>query len=622
MNYRRRWERGAWDLLRTALLLHFLCGVAGDVPAQGREAPPDTTDGVYGKIERFSAKSRFTRWIHSAIFVPPDPVHTEPAPELPARRTNPYERYKGRIVRTILIDVNDPFGHRVEDTVRHATNGMQRLGNSLHIRTRPVIVRNLLLVRPYDRLDPLKVVESERVLRTSPAINDARITVLPVGAGRDSVDLVVRVLDRWSLDVGADGDLGSGNVRATERNLLGLGQELEQRIAMRFEDQLLEFRGHHRVYNIGNSYVSSFINYQLTERLDQVGLNLQRPFFSPLTLWAGGFAMNKTWIRIPYGSIGEGLNYQQMDPFNSDTWLARSFPLQRDGDEAGRVSNIIVGARLATTRYEQRLTPVLDPFGVFRNNTLFLLGVGFSQRQYYKDRYLFRFGLTEDVPEGLLLRFVGGMQKREGLVNMPYLGAELARGRNYSGFGYLGFELGYGTFFQTGDLFDATFRGGLTYFTELTTLGRWHLRQFVRVGTVMGFGKPAYSRINLNVREMYGFESQLASGAHRTIFSFETVAYAPWDLIGFRVAPVLLVGFGLVGEEHQPYLSGQMMQAFTLGLLVRNERLLMNTFEVTLSFYPFIPEEAGSLWRHNAFTNFTTGVRDFNFTNPQIIGYH
>ncbi len=610
-----RWSR---------LLIALLCfGTAAPIVAQEEKA--DTSETIYEKIERFSEKRKVTRWIHSAIFVPPDPEEKPPpAPALPARRSNPYAKFKGRIVRHILIDVSDPFGYTVEDTAMKATNGLQRLGNRLHARSRPRIIRNLLLVRPFDPLDPLKIVESERILRTSPAVNDARITVRPVGLKKDSVDLVVRVLDRWTIDVGADGDLTRANGRITERNLLGLGHELDQRATVRLEDQFIEWRGHHRVYNIGNSYVSSLTSYSITEFQDLLSISLDRPFYSPLARWAGGIYLGKYWIRTPTAYENETpIAFQRVDPVNLDTWVARSFPLERDGPESGRVSSIVAGSRIALTRYDRRPSLADDISGIYRRNTLFLVGIGLSQRQYYKERYLFRFGLTEDVPEGLLIRFITGMQKREGLANLPYVGGELARGRNYEGFGYLSYEISYGTFLNTGKIFDGTFRGGFTYFSQLATLGRWHVRQFVRFSSVMGFNKPSYSsRLSLNVPAMYGFESSQVYGTHRTILNFETVGYAPWDLIGFKIAPVLLLGFGVLDEEDRPFLSGRVHSSLTAGILVRNERLLMNTFEVALSFYPFIPEEQGSLWEPNAFTNFNPGTRDFSFVSPQIVGYY
>ncbi|MDQ3099961.1 MAG: hypothetical protein M3R08_01125 [Bacteroidota bacterium] len=601
----------------------MLCILAATGNCFGQEEPVDTTETIYEKIDRFSEKRKLTRWIHSAIFVPPDTEEKPPAPALPARRVNPYTRYQGRIIRHIKIDVSDPFGYSVEDTSIHTTNGLQRMGNRLHAKTRPKIVRNLLLVRPFDKLDPLKITESERILRTSPAINDARITVLPVGLKKDSVDLIVRVLDRWTIDVGADGDLTTANARARERNLFGLGHELEQKLSFRFNEEFVELRGTHRVYNIGNSYVSSFASYYITETRDYVGLSLDRPFYSPLTRWAGGISANKEWIRSPYEYFNEEpIAFDRIDPINFDTWVARSFPLEKEGPESGRVSNLVIGTRLALTRYDRRPPEIRDQQGVFRHNTLFLAGIGLSQRQYYKERFLFRFGLTEDVPEGLLIRFLTGVQKRELLPTMPYLGGELARGRNYDKFGYLRYEISYGTFIGRQGIFDGTFRGGFTYFSQLASLGRWHVRQFVRFESVLGFSKPDYSRINLNGPNMYGFESPSLVGTHRTVLNFETVGYAPWDLIGFRIAPVLLMGFGILDQEEQPFLSGRVHSSFTLGILVRNERLLMNTFEVALSFFPFIPEEDGSLWKHNAFTNFNTGIRDFSFVSPHVISFN
>jgi hypothetical protein len=613
----RRYCSPVW---RIALFLILLLA-HNSTCAQEEEEQDDTTRTIYEKIEEFSKKGKVLRWVHGAIFVPPEEEKPPPAPNVPARRVNPYAKYKGRVIRKIEVDVTDPFGYVVEDTAQRPTNGLQRLGNKMHRKTRPVVVRNLLLMRPFDRLDPLKVSESERILRTSPAVNDARITVLPVKGRKDSVDVLVRVLDRWSIDVGADGDQSRANLRATERNLLGLGQELEQRAVVNFQGPFLELTGHHRIYNLSNTYLSSYLHYQRTEFIDRIGVSVDRPFYSPLALWAGGFSSSKTWIRAPIPFVEGEPEFDRIEPVDWDTWVARSFPLD-PGVESGRITNFIVGTRLGLLRYDQRPFEPVTADDIYQNSTLFLASAALSQRQYYKERYLFRFGLTEDVPEGFLFKVTTGLRKLERSANMPYLGAELARGRNYENFGYLTYELGYGTFIGRDGIFDGTFRAGITYFSDLVSFGRWHLRQFVRANTILGFSKPAYSRLNLNVETMYGFESYQISGTHRALVNLETVAYAPWDLIGFRIAPVFLMGFGVLGDEGEPYLSGQVLSSFTLGLLVRNERLLMNTFEVAISFYPLIPETGEPLWKHNGFTDFDTRTRDFNFTTPSIIGYN
>ena len=156
---------------------------------------------------------------------------------------------------------------------------------------------------------------------------------------------------------------------------------------------------------------------------------------------------------------------------------------------------------------------------------------------------------------------------------------------------------------------------------DLMDLGRWHFRQFVRGDLLSGFGKPVYSQVNLNGDQLYGFSSGLVSGTHKEVLRLETVAYAPFHILGFRFAPVLLFGFGTIGEEGDPLFSGRIYNAINLGILVRNENLLVKTFEVSLSFYPFIPEHNGAVFQVGSFNSFALNARGFAFTRPDVVGY-
>src|SRR5690606_34368953 len=99
-------------------------------------------------------------------------------------------------------------------------------------------------------LDPLRTSESERVLRASPYINDAHILVEPVAGARDSVDLLVLVHDKWSIDVDGEADLSSASARVRERNFLGWGQSVEQRVGVALGEPRLDLSGSHQVYNV------------------------------------------------------------------------------------------------------------------------------------------------------------------------------------------------------------------------------------------------------------------------------------------------------------------------------------------------------------------------------------
>lgn len=600
------------------LLVVLLLSWSSSIRAQS-----DSTPNIYRNIHNYSLKHKVTRWIYSGIFVEPKSKEELPPSAPQTERVDPFKKDEGKIIRHIEVRTMDPFGYSVDDTAKAPLNVLQTWGNQLHRRTRPRIVRNLLLVKAFQPLEPLKVSESERVLRASPFVNDARILVEPVEGTRDSVDLLVLVHDKWSIDVDGEADLTSASARIRDKNLLGWGQSVQQRVGYKLGKTQLYLSGSHEVYNIRKSHISSYASYSLSPDGDNLGFSFQRPFYSPLAKWAAGASWTQGWSRFKQlDTTGVVLSDHALSPTSLDLWAGRSFRLG-DGNEPGSSnSNFVLAARYAQTRYAARPPRALDEEGVYTDNSLFLVSTGLSIRQYYKERYLYRFGNSEDVPEGLLLTFTTGMEKRELTANRPYLGADVSRGRNYENFGYLSAGLGYGTFFQNRNVVDGTFNLRLLYFTDLRTWDRWHFRQFFRFNAVYGYSKPSYSRLDLNGSQLYGYSSGSRTGTHKELFRSETVFYAPWSFLGFKVAPVILAGFATMGDEGDPVFSGRIYSSFTVGLLVRNENLLVQTFEVSFGFYPYLPSTGAPGFRLNSFDAYSAGAPVFDFIEPSEIQYN
>lgn len=617
-----RVQEGHDTLWRGSTLLLCTLLVCCSARTSAQNTPADSA-AIYEKLHAYSKKHKVARWIYEGVFVEPVAEEEEPAlAKKPAKRVAAFRKYKGKVIRHVRVYVNDPFGYSVEDTAQAPTSRLQRIGNGLHVRTHEQVIRGLLLMKELQRVDPLKLTESERLLRASPVVNAARVTVQRVSGSADSVDVVVFVLDKWSIDVVGDISTSDGSITVRDRNLLGFGQRFEQGVAYSLGAQRPELNGQYVVYNIADTYIGTSAFYATAAAQDQVGAEVHRDFFSPLTKWAGGAALTSTWTHnTTTDSVGEEMALPSVRPVGLDTWAGRSFPLLNDTTLASQLSRIIVGVRYAQTRFTQRPSFEQDTLRTNSNTSLFLVGAGLSQQQFYKERYLFRFGLTEDVPEGLLVRVNAGVRKRELLAPEPYLGAEVTRGRNYDALGYLTATVAYGTFFHHGQGVDGALRVDVDYFTDRLTFGKWHLRQFVKLRSTVGFNRTR-DRLDLNGQQLYGFSSEVVSGTRKTVLGLQTVLYAPFSFLGFRIAPVALFGVGTVDEEHDRWLSNRIYPAFAIGLLVRNEYLLVKTFEVSIGFYPDVPGSANATTVFNPISNFDLGARGYAFSRPEEVGYY
>jgi hypothetical protein len=105
------------------------------------------------------------------------------------------------------------------------------------------------------------------------------------------------------------------------------------------------------------------------------------------------------------------------------------------------------------------------------------------------------------------------------------------------------------------------------------------------------------------------------------ILNLETVTYAPYNIIGFRFAPLLLVGCGMLETDKIKLLKSPIYQAYSVGLLIRNENFINASFEVTYGIYPNLPDDNTRFYKFNSVTNFTLKVKSFAISKPGIVAY-
>jgi hypothetical protein len=159
--------------------------------------------------------------------------------------------------------------------------------------------------------------------------------------------------------------------------------------------------------------------------------------------------------------------------------------------------------------------------------------------------------------------------------------------------------------------------GRITYFTRLMTIGDWKLRQFIRPSFALGIKRSPADNQSIKIG-IKGFERIETLAPSITVISLQTQSYAPWNLGGFHLGPYFYTHIGILGEEPVGH-KGRVYSLFGLGMLIKNDYLMFNTFQISFSFYPYIPENRYNIFRTNAYKTTDYGFRDFEVSKPGIV---
>lgn len=130
----------------------------------------------------------------------------------------------GRVVRVTIA--SEPV---FEDSAGAVLSELYAVANWLHIETRERVIRGELLFRPGDCYDPLRLSESERLLREFAFLQSASVDARQRRDGDWDVAVVTR--DDWSLRLEPQFQFGGGfdvtGIGLAERNLWGTGRGIE-----------------------------------------------------------------------------------------------------------------------------------------------------------------------------------------------------------------------------------------------------------------------------------------------------------------------------------------------------------------------------------------------------------
>lgn len=605
--------------IKLLLLISFI-----GIPQMLWSQKPEQGDSakVYKALREIAKKKKFSKWLFSAIFtIPEKPTKSSKKTEKQSLSRN-YKYYENKIIRRIDILTLDPFGYNIRDTSIKPSGFLRVTGNKLHVKTLPIAIKNLLLFSQNQPFDSLLVKESERLIRKQNYIHDVVMWPQRVKNAKDSVDIYIRILDIWSLT--PRGRLSSSVLALgfTDQNFLGTGQQFDNIYAYNTKNRFSAYETSYYIPNIRNSYIGARLQYQLNEDKSFIkAVELERTFFSSFTKWGGGIyigqQLNKDSIVFPDSS-----RFFQNFKYNTqDAWLAKSWRLFGGKSELQRTTNFIISGRFQHIHYLEKPVELYDSLSIYSDERFFYFGIGVTSRQYIQDKFIFKYGLVEDVPKGKIYSLTGGYQIKNNRSRF-YLGARVSWG-NYYHWGYLGTNLEYGRFIHKGSFEEGALHISFNYFSELINIGNWRIRQFVKPQFLFGIKRLPTDKITINEQSgITGFNADKETyGIHKILFSYQVQSYAPWNLIGFRFGPYVVYSMGMLGNAESGFKGSKLFSLFGLGMLIKNDFLVFKTFQVSLSFYPIIPGRGYNISKFNAYKTSDFGFREFDIEKPTTVDY-
>ncbi|MCU0472220.1 MAG: hypothetical protein MUC93_02480 [Bacteroidales bacterium] len=529
-------------------------------------------------LKERASKHLITQKLYGLLIVTNEPLSKK---EITESSEKNYLIYSGKKIRNIDIQRLNVFGSNLNSPQSFNPNKTEDLLNKTHLNTNEFIIRKNLLFSEGDTISPLILSDNERILRHLPFIDDSRIVVIPVSD--DLVDIVVLTKDVYSLGASFEyNSIKKGRASLFDKNLLGMGHEF--RLDVPYDSDLPDSPGFGIEYNIDN-IAKSFINLNLLffDGLGEktYGFRLERNLVSTATKYAGGISVRQMFTTedLDTLSLPEPLKYNLQD-----YWLARSILINKES-----VTRLIFGIRYTNNNVFDHPFILPDSYYHLQKYRIFLGSASLSIRRYYKTNLIYSYGRTEDIPYGGLLTLTAGKEINEFKKRL-YSGLKLSIGQSYKRIGYFYISAGASTFLlenhtEQGILFLRT-----NFVSNLLYLSSFRIRNFVRVDYTRGFDRYTDEHLVYNRENGFSdFRNDSVNGAQRLSLSLESVIFSPVNYYGFRFAFFTFADLGYLFGTNEVVGNGEILSSLGIGIRIRNDNLVFNTFQIKLAFFPNLP---------------------------------
>jgi hypothetical protein len=532
----------------------------------------------YDSLRSKASKNTITKALYDLIVVTPDTLRKKKTTR--SSQEN-FREFSGKKIRNIHVQTLNVFGTDISNPDYNNPSATEKLLNKSHFNTNENILRKYLIFSEGDTLSSLKLSDNERLIRQLPFIEDARIIVTP--APGDEVDVLIVTKDVYSLGISPNlKSRNRGNPVLYDKNIFGIGHEFD--ISVPYAVGKYESPGlglNYNIYNLWKSFINLNLNYSHALGTRKYGIGLSKELLSSTTKYAGGITINQTFTSVDLDTMPK----QQPLQFNyQDYWIMRSFLLDKES-----VTRLIAGLRYKNNNVYQR--PLINPnsYQQLQRYMFFVGSLSLSLQKYYKTTLLYSYGRTEDVPYGMMLRVSAGTELNE-FKRRTYSGIDFSFGQSLEKAGYFYGSSGLGTYFNGNKTEQGVLLLRMKYFSNLIYIGRYRFRNFVNIDYTRGFDRYIDDFITIpKVNGFTGLSNDSLRGSQRIVLSLESVVFSPRNYLGFRFAVFGFGDFAYITGTKEATFNGGYLSGIGIGLRIRNDNLVFNTFQIRIGFFPNPP---------------------------------
>jgi len=527
--------------------------------------------------------------------------------------------FAGKRVRRIRVRNFNVFGPSLDDTTGDGESRLERFLNQLNFQTGATTIRQTLLFREGDAIDPFRLAESERILRNLEFIGDARIAVEQIPGSGDSADVQVIVKEQWTLQL--SGRLKEGNslkVRLAEKNLLGLGYQVSAAATVfPNANPRLGFDTSFSMQNILGSFITGKLEYVKMPGKETAGFALSRELISPVLRYVGGLNLARASIAVPDSQPSAADNSSDL----ADLWAGRAVHQWGGQKETGRRPILFLAGRVRHLKFTRRPPVTPSTFSQYHDMNHVLGSLTYVQSSHYRANLLYNFGRTEDIPYGFLARVTYGVADAE-FTRSIYAASTVAAGAKIEDLGYGIGEVRIGGYPKGGTIEQGVIRVRTIYLSSLAHAGGYRFRHFINAEYTAGIDRFADDSIDFSGDESIRgvVYNSSVTGSKRLQLNLESVAFTPWRVRRVAFALFTFADLDFIGSGRRSIFAQDLYMGMGLGIRLHGAGFGLGSVQLRFAWYPRLPIDHAA-YSFTAFAEQRFRAIDLLGIRPEIVQY-